>query len=71
MVSKIGVDDLHGGGGQRRAGAAFFNDDGHGDLGVFIGGVGHKHAVGDLGAHLSRAGLGAGGDHAFVKGAGQ
>ena len=42
---EIGVQDLHSGGGQGAAAAAFFNDDGKGNLRIVIGGKANKNAV--------------------------
>ena len=67
---EIGVEDLHGGGGQGRAGLALLQHQRHGDLRLVKGGEADEHAVGVVVAGLGTAGLGAGGDNTVGKLAG-
>ena len=68
LPAEVGIENGHGGGGQRRAGIALFQHEGNGDLRVIVGGEGHEHAViFQAAAQLGRAGLGTGGNDAVLE----
>jgi len=67
IAGEIGVEDIHGHGGQISTGLGLFDGHGHGDLGIIVGGKSDKDAVDVAAAYLGGTGFGTGGNNAVGK----